>query len=111
MIAFESPAQRAPGTRRVELPARLATKEALLESLRAALPLPAYFGGNWDALEECLNDPGVLGPALVELAHHDLPLERARERRIYLEILEAAPLTAVFPAQLKPAIAKLLGPA
>lgn len=31
-------------------------KEALLERLAAALAFPAWFGGNWDALEDCLTD-------------------------------------------------------
>ena len=31
-------------------------KEALLERLALALGFPAWFGGNWDALEDCLAD-------------------------------------------------------
>jgi len=31
-------------------------KGALLERLAVALALPEWFGGNWDALEECLVD-------------------------------------------------------
>ena len=31
-------------------------KDALLEKLAAALAFPAWFGGNWDALEDCLTD-------------------------------------------------------
>ena len=31
-------------------------KAALLAAFQAAFALPAYFGHNWDALEECLND-------------------------------------------------------
>jgi hypothetical protein len=31
-------------------------KEALLERLAQALAFPAWFGGNWDALEDCLTD-------------------------------------------------------
>ena len=34
-------------------------KEALLERLALALGFPAWFGANWDALEDCLSDlPG-----------------------------------------------------
>lgn len=31
-------------------------KEAFLEALGRALECPDYYGDNWDALEECLND-------------------------------------------------------
>jgi len=31
-------------------------KPALLRALAAALKFPAWFGGNWDALEDCLTD-------------------------------------------------------
>jgi len=34
----------------------VAAKDALLERFAAALAFPAWFGGNWDALEDCLGD-------------------------------------------------------
>ncbi len=34
----------------------VATKEELLSRAAQALEFPAYFGGNWDAFEECVND-------------------------------------------------------
>ena len=33
-----------------------AGKEALLKSIAESLGFPAWFGGNWDALEDCLSD-------------------------------------------------------
>ena len=38
-------------------------KEALLERLAVALALPEWFGGNWDALEDCLTDLSWLAGA------------------------------------------------
>ena len=40
---------------RAELRGR-ADKAALLEALSSALAFPSWFGGNWDALEDCLTD-------------------------------------------------------
>lgn len=31
-------------------------KEALLEAIARSLEFPGWFGGNWDALEDCLTD-------------------------------------------------------
>ena len=35
---------------------RFAAKDELLKSIAAALAFPDWFGGNWDALEDCLSD-------------------------------------------------------
>ena len=42
--------------RRIDL-AGCRSKQALLQQLAEALPLPASFGDNWDALADCLRDP------------------------------------------------------
>ena len=36
--------------------AGVATKDALLARVAGALDFPPWFGGNWDALEDCLSD-------------------------------------------------------
>jgi RNAse (barnase) inhibitor barstar len=77
--------------RRVTLPANIESKAALFAFLRHALSLPDYFGDNWDALEECLNDAGVMGPQKIVLIHGDVPLEKSpSDQRTYLQILAEA---------------------
>ncbi len=50
----------------------LADKDALLAALGRALDFPDYYGGNWDALEECLNDLSWRGgPAWLVIRHAD----------------------------------------
>jgi len=50
----------------------LRDKVALLAAVGAALDFPPYYGHNWDALEECLNDLSWrAGPALLAIVHAD----------------------------------------
>ena len=103
-----------PGGRRIEVPAGLARKGELLDFLARAFPLPAYFGHNWDALEECLLDLEWLTSPEVALVHHDIPLAATPpDRRLYLRILAAAAgasprLHVTFPAADRAVIEKLL---
>jgi RNAse (barnase) inhibitor barstar len=102
----------APGTRRIDVPAHLATKAELLDFLAKAFPLPAYFGHNWDALEECLLDLDWLKSPVATLSHQDIPLEKnPTDQRTYLRILAKAAsprLRVEFPPASRAAIEKLL---
>ena len=44
------------GTEMVVAKVRFAAKDELLKSIAQALDFPAWFGHNWDALEDCLSD-------------------------------------------------------
>lgn len=116
MILFDShhrPSHR-PGEHEMIVPVRLESKTALLEFLKEALRFPAYFGENWDALNDCLRDVADGGEKFA-LVHHDLPLEsEPAEQRIYLEILghaarDSAQLDAVFPDAYRARIAGIIG--
>ena len=68
-------------------------KEALLERIARALAFPAWFGGNWDALEDCLSDlswlrePGAGGYVLLIEGAAGVPLV---ERGTLIDILASA---------------------
>src|SRR5512134_3474215 len=74
---------------RVDL-AGAADKEALLEHLAQALGFPDWFGGNWDALEDCLTDlswRAGTGHALLLERHGELPLD---DLGVLIDVLAAA---------------------
>jgi hypothetical protein len=90
---------------RIDL-AGAADKEALMERIARALEFPHWFGGNWDALEDCLTDLSwskAGGHVLLLEGAAELPVD---ERGILVDILVAAaawwadrkrPFFAVFP--------------
>jgi len=67
-----------------------AGKDALMERIARALDFPRWFGGNWDALEDCLTDlswSGAAGHVLLIEGAADLPVD---ERGILVDILVSA---------------------
>jgi hypothetical protein len=67
-----------------------ASKEVLMERVASAMHFPGWFGGNWDALEDCLTDL-----SWSNAAGHVLLIEDARElsddeRGILVDVLTAA---------------------
>jgi len=65
-------------------------KEALLARLAMALALPEWFGGNWDALEDCLTDlswRAGAGHVILIKDQDELP---ADDLGVLLEVLAAA---------------------
>lgn len=74
---------------RIDL-AGAAGREALMERVARALEFPQWFGGNWDALEDCLTDLSwskADGHVLLIEAVADLPMD---ERGILIDILASA---------------------
>lgn len=75
----------------VVLPPGLKNKNELLATAGAALGFPDYFGHNWDAFDECLNDLAWLPDGEVALWHQDVPMRQEPEGlRIYLSLLACA---------------------
>jgi hypothetical protein len=67
---------------------RFAEKDALLKNIAAALEFPAWFGHNWDALEDCLGDLSWR-----KAAGHVLLIENARpgdDLGILLDVLRSS---------------------
>jgi hypothetical protein len=67
-----------------------AGKEALMERIASALEFPRWFGGNWDALEDCLADLSwskAGGHVLLLEGAQGLP---ADERGILADVLASA---------------------
>lgn len=65
-------------------------REALLERIALALGFPAWFGGNWDALEDCLGDLGWRagdGHVLLFTGHEALP---ADDLGVLLDVLASS---------------------
>ena len=65
-------------------------KEALLERLATALALPEWFGGNWDALEDCLTDLSWRAGAGHVILFGDPGELAADDLGVLLEVLAAA---------------------
>jgi RNAse (barnase) inhibitor barstar len=77
----------------VHIPGRqLTDKPAMLDALADELAFPDYFGGNWDALEECLTDLSWRqGPVVLQIDAAATPEDKAPEAwGTLLEILAEA---------------------
>ena len=68
----------------------VADRDALMKRMAQTLAFPPWFGGNWDALEDCLCDlswSGAAGRVLLFEGAADLPPD---ERGILVDILASS---------------------
>jgi RNAse (barnase) inhibitor barstar len=102
------------GSEGIIVPAQIESKADLLAFLAQAVPLPDYFGRNWDALDECLGDLEWLEIPQIVLIHEDIPLQNApADQRLYLKILADAAkkserLKIVFPENCRAHVARIV---
>jgi hypothetical protein len=73
----------------VRIPPGIRSKQKLFAIYASTLRFPKYFGWNWDAFEECINDLSWLRlDNSVVIVHEDLPFGPGGEnRKIYLDVL------------------------
>jgi hypothetical protein len=101
----------------VNVDSNIRSKDDLLRFLSKQLNFPEYFGCNWDAFEECLNDLSWLEHKRVVLRHHDIPLDaESSDRKTYLDILSSAAgsmanpeVVVAFPPHMQAEVQRLLG--
>jgi hypothetical protein len=65
-------------------------KDALLERIARALAFPDWFGGNWDALEDCLSDLSWVPAAGHVLVFEDAAALPVDARGVLVDILGSA---------------------
>ena len=100
------------------LPSGCETREELFDAFKSTLGLPEYFGGNWDALSECLRDLSWISQHTVVLIHTGRPLVSDDEFRTYIDVLrecitdwkegEEHSLIVVFPEELRSTVSALM---
>lgn len=100
------------------LPKSIKGKKELLDQINIHLRMPDYFGFNWDALLECLQDFHWIKEREIALIHYDLPLLDEANLKTYLTILfeatnswkngEGHQLEVVFPESVQSKIKDLI---
>jgi len=70
-----------------EIPAGLTSRDDLFKALQDKLKLPNYFGHNWDALQECLEDLSWIKQRRVIIIHRDVPALKQKDIAEYRDVL------------------------
>jgi hypothetical protein len=85
--SFEYTERRTDSESSVVVDDSIREKERLLERLAVGLKFPDYFGGNWDALIDCLSDMSWFEGREAVIDHQSLPALPQPDLRLYLESL------------------------
>jgi len=65
-------------------------KDDLMEDIKVKLNFPDYFGGNWDALYDCLCDLSWINEIIVIIKHTNIPKLPSHDLQIYIDLLQDA---------------------
>jgi RNAse (barnase) inhibitor barstar len=88
---------------------RVSSKDTLLQDIAKALDFPDWFGGNWDALEDCLSDLSwreAAGHVLVFEGFQSLPED---DLGVLIDVLRSA--AEFWAGQGRPFFAVFIDPA
>lgn len=64
------------------------SEEDLFSQLSYKLGFPAYFGNNWNALQDCLMDFHWTTVYNITIVHEELPSLKAQSLDIYMQVLK-----------------------
>ncbi len=83
-------------------------RESMLAALSRELAFPAWFGGNWDALEDCLSDLSWIEAAGHLIVFEDFQAVLTDELGVLIDVLSSA--AEFWAAQKRPFFAVFLDP-
>jgi len=74
----------------VVIPHEISVTVSFLCEVGSILKFPDYYGENWNAFEECINDLSWIKEKNVVLIHKEMPNIPTDQQLIYLDILKNA---------------------
>lgn len=74
----------------VVIPHEISATLSFLREVGSILKFPDYYGENWNAFEECINDLSWIKEKNVVLIHNEMPKIPADQQIIYVDILKNA---------------------
>jgi RNAse (barnase) inhibitor barstar len=77
-------------SRIILLSAGIKGRHELFQELSKGLNFPDYFGNNWDALDECINDLSWLSETSIYVIHNGFPALDEQEIMNYWDTIKTA---------------------